>query len=48
MFELSALIHCQFSGASSRVLEKAGFSFKGSIIDKDDGEVWRWEVLVAT
>ena len=29
--------------ASCRVLEKAGFEYIGSVIDPDDGPVWRWE-----
>jgi RimJ/RimL family protein N-acetyltransferase len=28
--------------ASTRVLEKAGMSFTGEVIDPDDGSVWRW------
>ena len=30
------------SNASTRVLEKCGFSCTGTVIDPDDGEVWRW------
>jgi RimJ/RimL family protein N-acetyltransferase len=29
--------------ASCRVLEKAGFAHAGSIVDSEDGPVWRWE-----
>lgn len=29
--------------ASTRVLEKCGFRHVGSVIDPDDGPVWRWE-----
>ncbi len=29
--------------ASCRVLEKAGFQHAGSVIDPEDGPVWRWE-----
>lgn len=32
--------------ASTRVLQKAGMTFIGEVIDPDDGLVWRWEVLV--
>jgi [ribosomal protein S5]-alanine N-acetyltransferase len=31
------------SNASTRVLEKCGFRHRGSVIDPDDGPVWRWE-----
>ena len=31
------------SNASTRVLEKCGFRYMGSIIDPEDGPVWRWE-----
>ncbi|HYJ06708.1 MAG TPA: GNAT family N-acetyltransferase [Chthoniobacterales bacterium] len=30
--------------ASTRVLEKCGFSFSGEIIHPTDGRVWRWEL----
>ena len=29
--------------ASTRVLEKCGFHRTGTVIDPDDGPVWRWE-----
>ncbi len=29
--------------ASTRVLEKCGFTFAGEVIDPEDGRVWRWE-----
>jgi ribosomal-protein-alanine N-acetyltransferase len=29
--------------ASTRVLEKCGFEFRGEVVDPDDGPVWRWE-----
>jgi RimJ/RimL family protein N-acetyltransferase len=29
--------------ASTRVLEKCGFTFTGEIIHPADGPVWRWE-----
>jgi ribosomal-protein-alanine N-acetyltransferase len=29
--------------ASSRLLEKLGFSFLGEVVDPEDGPVWRWE-----
>jgi RimJ/RimL family protein N-acetyltransferase len=29
--------------ASTRVLEKCGFRHTGSVVDPDDGPVWRWE-----
>ena len=32
--------------ASCRVLEKAGFACIGTVIDPDDGPVWRWERFV--
>src|SRR5215204_4694476 len=31
------------SNASTRVLEKCGFGHMGSVIDSEDGPVWRWE-----
>jgi len=31
--------------ASTRVLEKSGFSWIGDVIDPDDGPVWRWEFV---
>lgn len=32
--------------ASSRVLEKIGMTFAGSVTDPEDGLVWRWELLL--
>jgi ribosomal-protein-alanine N-acetyltransferase len=32
--------------ASCRVLEKVGFEHAGSIVDPEDGPVWRWEQAV--
>jgi RimJ/RimL family protein N-acetyltransferase len=29
--------------ASTRVLEKCGFQHVGTVVDPDDGPVWRWE-----
>ena len=29
--------------ASCRVLEKAGFVNVGTVVDAEDGPVWRWE-----
>jgi RimJ/RimL family protein N-acetyltransferase len=29
--------------ASTRILEKCGFTFRGEILDPEDGLVWRWE-----
>ena len=29
--------------ASTRVLEKCGFRYEGSVTDPEDGPVWRWE-----
>ena len=29
--------------ASTRVLQKAGMTFAGEVIDPDDGRVWRWQ-----
>ena len=29
--------------ASSRLLEKLGFSYLGEVVDPEDGPVWRWE-----
>ncbi len=29
--------------ASTRVLTKSGFQFVGSVVDPEDGPVWRWE-----
>ena len=31
------------ANASARVLEKNGFQRLGTVIDPEDGEVWRWE-----
>jgi RimJ/RimL family protein N-acetyltransferase len=31
------------SSASTRILEKCGFRYMGSVIDPDDGSVWLWE-----
>ena len=31
------------ANASARVLEKNGFQLLGTVIDPEDGEVWRWE-----
>jgi [ribosomal protein S5]-alanine N-acetyltransferase len=31
------------ANASTRVLEKCGFSHVGSVVDPEDGLVWRWE-----
>jgi ribosomal-protein-alanine N-acetyltransferase len=30
-------------GASPRVLTKAGFTHTGTVVDPEDGPVWRWE-----
>ena len=30
--------------ASTRVITKCGFEFKGEVIEPDDGLVWRWEL----
>ena len=32
------------TNASTRVLEKAGMTFVGEVIDPEDGRVWRWEI----
>ncbi len=32
--------------ASTRVLEKAGLTFAGEVVDPEDGAVWRWERAV--
>ena len=32
------------SNASTRVLEKCGFTFAGEIVHPEDGLVWRWEL----
>jgi RimJ/RimL family protein N-acetyltransferase len=29
--------------ASTKVLTKCGFKFKGDVVDPEDGPVWRWE-----
>jgi RimJ/RimL family protein N-acetyltransferase len=29
--------------ASTRVLARCGFEFKGDVVDPEDGPVWRWE-----
>lgn len=31
------------ANASTHVLEKCGFEFMGSVLDPEDGTVWRWE-----
>lgn len=31
------------AGASSRVLAKSGFIHTGTVVDPEDGPVWRWE-----
>ena len=31
------------ANASTRVLAKCGFEFRGDVVDPDDGLVWRWE-----
>lgn len=31
------------SNASTRVLQKCGFGHSGTIVDPEDGPVWRWE-----
>lgn len=31
------------TNASTAVLKKCGFAFKGDVIDPEDGPVWRWE-----
>lgn len=31
------------ANASTRVLEKCGFSFAGDVMDPEDGLVWQWE-----
>ena len=33
--------------ASTRVLTKCGFTFIGEVTDPEDGQVWRWERVVA-
>ena len=33
------------SGASARVLDRCGFQSTGSVIDPEDGVVWRWEKM---
>jgi ribosomal-protein-alanine N-acetyltransferase len=30
--------------ASNAILEKLGFSFEGSVVHPEDGEVWEWEL----
>ena len=30
--------------ASTRVLTKCGFEWRGEVVDPDDGLVWRWEI----
>ncbi len=35
------------SNASTRVLEKNGMLFVGEVTDPDDGQVWRWQKLIA-
>jgi ribosomal-protein-alanine N-acetyltransferase len=31
------------ANASTRVLEKCGFTYVGEVVDPEDGPVWRWE-----
>ena len=33
------------SNASGRVLQKAGMTNVGEVMDPEDGKVWRWEIL---
>ncbi|HVG21984.1 MAG TPA: GNAT family N-acetyltransferase [Blastocatellia bacterium] len=30
--------------ASTRVLARCGFDYKGEVVDPEDGQVWRWEL----
>lgn len=32
--------------ASCRILEKSGFRHAGTVVDPEDGSVWRWELLI--
>jgi RimJ/RimL family protein N-acetyltransferase len=32
------------AGASTRVLDKAGMTFTESVVDPEDGDVWRWQI----
>ena len=32
--------------ASTKVLERCGFSFAGDVTDPDEGTVWRWELAL--
>lgn len=34
--------------ASTRVLQKAGLTFAGEVVDPEDGKVWRWEIARPT
>jgi ribosomal-protein-alanine N-acetyltransferase len=34
--------------ASTKVLKRCGFEFRGEVVDPEDGLVWRWEMPVET
>jgi len=34
------------ASASTKILEKNGFTLIGTVIDPDDGEVWEWRLEV--
>jgi [ribosomal protein S5]-alanine N-acetyltransferase len=34
--------------ASTKVLTKCGFAFRGEVMDPEDGQVWRWERYQST
>lgn len=33
--------------ASTKVLKKCGFTFRGDVVDPEDGPVWRWERTIS-
>ena len=33
------------NNASTKILKKNGFEFKGIVFDEDDGDVWEWECM---
>ena len=33
------------NNASTQILRKNGFEFKGIVFDEEDGDVWEWELV---
>jgi hypothetical protein len=36
--------HAPEENASTRILRRHGFDLEGTVIDAEDGEVWRWSL----